>query len=107
MKERAQTVLDEETNNTPFNQRYSQTQIDDLLHELQTTLINRVSASREINDKAQEMTDAVYDSTELTTEEKDTLVDQIENHKMKFLITLMMNLQMMVLKESKRLDYIL
>ncbi|MDU5338901.1 MAG: DUF1542 domain-containing protein, partial [Staphylococcus epidermidis] len=65
----------------PFNQRYSQTQIDDLLHELQTTLINRVSASREINDKAQEMTDAVYDSTELTTEEKDTLVDQIENHK--------------------------
>ena len=90
-----------------FNQRYSQTQIDDLLHELQTTLINRVSASREINDKAQEMTDAVYDSTELTTEEKDTLVDQIENHKMKFLITLMMNLQMMVLKESKRLDYIL
>ena len=25
---------------------------------------------REINDKAQEMTDAVYDSTELTTEEK-------------------------------------
>ena len=27
------------------------------------------------------MTDAVYDSTELTTEEKDTLVDQIENHK--------------------------
>lgn len=62
---------------------------------------------REINDKAQEMTDAVYDSTELTTEEKDTLVDQIENHKMKFLITLMMNLQMMVLKESKRLDYIL
>ena len=85
----------------------TQTQIDDLLHELQTTLINRVSASREINDKAQEMTDAVYDSTELTTEEKDTLVDQIENHKMKFLITLMMNLQMMVLKESKRLDYIL
>ncbi|EKS37960.1 SasC/FmtB family protein [Staphylococcus epidermidis] len=81
LKERAQTVLDEETNNTPFNQRYSQTQIDDLLHELQTTLINRVSASREINDKAQEMTDAVYDSTELTTEEKDTLVDQIENHK--------------------------
>lgn len=78
-----------------------------MLHELQTTLINRVSASREINDKAQEMTDAVYDSTELTTEEKDTLVDQIENHKMKFLITLMMNLQMMVLKESKRLDYIL
>ena len=70
LKERAQTVLDEETNNTPFNQRYSQTQIDDLLHELQTTLINRVSASREINDKAQEMTDAVYDSTELTTEEK-------------------------------------
>ena len=54
-----------------------------MLHELQTTLINRVSASREINDKAQEMTDAVYDSTELTTEE-DTLVDQIENHKMKF-----------------------
>ncbi|OFR99610.1 YSIRK signal domain/LPXTG anchor domain surface protein [Staphylococcus sp. HMSC067B04] len=81
LKERAQTVLDEETNNTPFNQRYSQTQIDDLLHELQTTLINRVSASREINDKAQEMTDAVYVSTELTTEEKDTLVDQIENHK--------------------------
>lgn len=81
LKERAQTVLDEETNNTPFNQRYSQTQIDDLLHELQTTLISRVSASREINDKAQEMTDAVYDSTELTTEEKDTLVDQIENHK--------------------------
>lgn len=81
LKERAQTVLDEETNNTPFNQRYSQTQIDDLLHELQTTLISRVSASREINDKAQEMTDGVYDSTELTTEEKDTLVDQIENHK--------------------------
>ena len=107
LKERAQTVLDEETNNTPFNQRYSQTQIDDLLHELQTTLISRVSASREINDKAQEMTDGVYDSTELTTEEKDTLVDQIENHKMKFLITLMMNLQMMVLKELKRLDYTL
>ena len=64
-----------------------------------------MSASREINDKAQEMTDGVYDSTELTTEEKDTLVDQIENHKMKFLITLMMNLQMMVLKELKRLDY--
>ena len=41
LKERAQTVLDEETNNTPFNQRYSQTQIDDLLHELQTTLISR------------------------------------------------------------------
>lgn len=81
LKERAQNVLDEETNNTPFNQRYSQTQIDDLLHELQTTLISRVSSSREINDKAQEMTDGVYDSTELTTEEKDTLVDQIENHK--------------------------
>ena len=31
LKERAQTVLDEETNNTPFNQRYSQTQIDDLI----------------------------------------------------------------------------
>ena len=35
-----------------LTKRYSQTQIDDLLHELQTTLINRVSASREINDKS-------------------------------------------------------
>ncbi|MBL7565009.1 DUF1542 domain-containing protein [Staphylococcus saccharolyticus] len=81
LKERAQTILDGEANNVPFNQRYSQTQIDGLLHELQTTLISRVSASRELNDTAQEMTDGAYDSKELTTEEKDALVEQIKNHK--------------------------
>ena len=58
LKETAQTVLDEENQNVPFDQRYSQSRIDNLLHELQTTLINRVNATHEINHKAQEMSDS-------------------------------------------------
>ena len=52
LKETAQTVLDEENQNVPFDQRYSQSRIDNLLHELQTTLINRVNATHEINHKS-------------------------------------------------------
>ena len=70
LKETAQTVLDEENQNVPFDQRYSQSRIDNLLHELQTTLINRVNATHEINHKAQEMSDRRRNNTELTSEER-------------------------------------
>nr|WP_311043436.1 DUF1542 domain-containing protein [Staphylococcus caprae] len=81
LKETAQTVLDEENQNIPFDQRYSQSRIDNLLHELQTTLINRVNATNEINHKAQEMSDSAENNTELTSEEREALLEQIDNHK--------------------------
>lgn len=81
LKETAQTVLDEENQNVPFDQRYSQSRIDNLLHELQTTLINRVNATHEINHKAQEMSDSAENNTELTSEEREALLEQIGNHK--------------------------
>ena len=37
--------------------RVSQAEIDSLLHQLQNTLINRVDAAQEINNKAQDMSD--------------------------------------------------
>ncbi|TBW83298.1 DUF1542 domain-containing protein, partial [Staphylococcus hominis] len=81
LKAQAQTILEEEANNKPINERVSQAEIDSLLHQLQNTLINRVDAAQEINNKAQDMSDEAEANNELTTEEKDTLVDQIENHK--------------------------
>ncbi|WP_145400264.1 DUF1542 domain-containing protein, partial [Staphylococcus epidermidis] len=52
-----------------------------MLEELERRLINGVSGWREINDKGEEMSDGVYDSRELSSEEKDRLVDEIENDK--------------------------
>ena len=54
--------------------RYSQSRIDNLLHELQTTLINRVNATHEINHKAQEMSDSAENNTELTSEERRSII---------------------------------
>lgn len=81
LKETAQNVLDEENQDLPFDQRYSQAQINSLLRELQNTLINRVDASNELNNKAQEMSDSVDNNTELTSEERESLLEQIDNHK--------------------------
>lgn len=81
LKAKAQTILDEEANNKPLNERVSQATIDSLLHQLQNTLINRLAATQEINQKAQDLSDEADASSELTTEEKDTLMERIDNDK--------------------------
>ncbi|MCC3754475.1 SasC/FmtB family protein [Staphylococcus capitis] len=81
LKAKAQTILDEEANNKPLNERVSQATIDSLLHQLQNTLVNRLAATQEINQKAQELSDEADGSSELTTEEKDTLMERIDNDK--------------------------
>ena len=81
LKAQAQTILDEEANNKPINERVYQAEIDSLLHQLQNTLINRVDAAQEINNKAQDMSDEAEANNELTTEEKDALTERIDNDK--------------------------
>ncbi|MCM3497772.1 SasC/FmtB family protein [Staphylococcus capitis] len=81
LKAQAQTILEEEANNKPINERVSQAEIDSLLHQLQNTLINRVDAAQEINNKAQDMSDEAEANNELTTEEKEALTERIDNDK--------------------------
>lgn len=81
LKKQAQTILDEDANSVPLDQRASQATIDGLVTKMQNTLISRKEAVKEIENKAQEMSDAIDDNTELTTEEKDKAHEAIDGHK--------------------------
>lgn len=77
LKARAQTILDESRNNVPINQRVSQADIDQLTYQLQHTLISRVEAARAVNNKADDMTDTVNQDNELTDEEKEAALNEL------------------------------
>lgn len=79
LKARAQTILDESRNNVPINQRISQADIDQLTYQLQHTLISRVEAARAVNNKADDMTDTVNQDNELTDEEKEAALEELDN----------------------------
>lgn len=81
LKRRAQTILDENRNNVPLNQRVSQADIDALTNQLQHTLIRSIDAENEINRKVNQMEDLVNQNDELTDEEKQAAIQVIEDHK--------------------------
>ena len=51
LKQQALTILNEDRNHVPLNQQVSQATIDNLLHQMQHTLISRVDAARELGQK--------------------------------------------------------
>ncbi|HDJ2895048.1 TPA: LPXTG-anchored repetitive surface protein SasC [Staphylococcus aureus] len=81
LKRRAQTILDENRNNVPLNQRVSQADIDALTNQMQHTLIRSVDAENAVNKKVDQMEDLVNQNDELTDEEKQAAIQVIEEHK--------------------------
>ncbi|MCM0450593.1 LPXTG-anchored repetitive surface protein SasC [Staphylococcus aureus] len=81
LKRRAQTILDENRNNVPLNNRVSQADIDSLTNQMQHTLIRSVDAENAINKKVDQMEDLVNQNDELTDEEKQAAIQVIEEHK--------------------------
>lgn len=81
LKQQAQTILNEDRNNVPLNQQVSQATIDDLLHQMQHTLISRVDAARELGQKADDRSDEVDTVNDLTDDENDAYRGQITNLK--------------------------
>ncbi|MGZ1626431.1 LPXTG-anchored aggregation protein SasC [Staphylococcus argenteus] len=81
LKRRAQTILDENRNNVPLNQRVSQADIDSLTNQMQHTLIRSADAENEVNRKVDQMEDLVNQNDELTDEEKQAAIQVIEEHK--------------------------
>lgn len=81
LKLKAEPILEEETDGIPIDERKSQAEIDQLTNEMSTALINRLEATKKINDKAQDMSDATDDNDLLTEEEKDKNDDIIDQHK--------------------------
>ncbi|MCS5350058.1 LPXTG-anchored repetitive surface protein SasC [Staphylococcus aureus] len=81
LKRRAQTILDENRNNVPLNQRVSQADIDSLANQMQHTLIRSVEAENAVNKKVDQMEDLVNQNDELTDEEKQAAIQIIEDHK--------------------------
>ncbi len=81
LKQRAQTILDENRNNVPLNKRVSQADIDSLTNQMQHTLIRSVDAENAVNKKVDQMEDLVNQNDELTDEEKQAAIQVIEEHK--------------------------
>lgn len=81
LKRRAQTILDENRNNVPLDQRVSQADIDTLTNQMQHTLIRSVDAENAVNQKADQMQDLINQNDELTDEEKQAANQIIEEHK--------------------------
>ncbi|GJF39953.1 LPXTG-anchored repetitive surface protein SasC [Staphylococcus argenteus] len=81
LKRRSQTILDENRNNVPLNQRVSQADIDSLTNQMQHTLIRSADAENEVNRKVDQMEDLVNQNDELTDEEKQAAIQVIEEHK--------------------------
>ncbi|EFB49855.1 cell-wall-anchored protein SasC (LPXTG motif) [Staphylococcus aureus subsp. aureus D139] len=81
LKRRAQTILDENRNNVPLNNRVSQADIDSLTNQMQHTLIRSVDAENAVNKKVDQMEDLVKQNDELTDEEKQAAIQVIEEHK--------------------------
>ncbi|HDJ1994725.1 DUF1542 domain-containing protein [Staphylococcus aureus] len=81
LKRRAQTILDENRNNVPLNNRVSQADIDSLTNQMQLTLIRSVDAENAVNKKVDQMEDLVNQNDELTDEEKQAAIQVIEEHK--------------------------
>ncbi|CAC6085881.1 putative surface anchored protein [Staphylococcus aureus] len=81
LKRRAQTILDENRNNVPLNNRVSQADIDSLTNQMQHTLIRSVDAENAVNKKVDQMEDLVNQNDELTDEEKQAAIQVIEEHK--------------------------
>lgn len=81
LKRRAQAIIDEETNNVPISQRASQADIDALGQQMTSTLVDSSEANRRIETKANEMTDLARGNHQLTQEERESLINQINQHK--------------------------
>lgn len=81
LKRRAQSILDENRNNVPLNQRVSQADIDSLTNQMQHTLIRSAEAENAVNRKVDQMEDLVNQNDELTDEEKQAAIQVIEEHK--------------------------
>lgn len=81
LKRRAQTILDENRNNVPLDQRVSQADIDTLTNQMQHTLIRSVDDENAVNQKADQMQDLINQNDELTDEEKQAANQIIEEHK--------------------------
>ena len=82
LKQQALTILNEDRNHVPLNQQVSQATIDNLLHQMQHTLISRVDAARELGQKADDRSDEVDTVNDLTDDENDAYRGQITNLKM-------------------------
>ncbi|TLW00814.1 SasC/FmtB family protein [Staphylococcus aureus] len=80
LKRRAQTILDENRNNVPLDQRVSQADIDTLTNQMQHTLIRSVDAENAVNQKADQMQDLINQNDELTDEEKQVALNQLANN---------------------------
>ena len=81
LKQQALTILNEDRNHVPLNQQVSQATIDNLLHQMQHTLISRVDAARELGQKADDRSDEVDTVNDLTDDENDAYRGQITNLK--------------------------
>lgn len=81
LKQQAQTILNEDRNHVPLNQQVSQATTDQLLQQMQHTLISRVDAARELGQKADDRSDEVDNIKDLTDDENDAYRGQITNLK--------------------------
>lgn len=81
LKQQAQTMLNEDRNHVPLNQQVSQATTDQLLQQMQHTLISRVDAARELGQKADDRSDEVDNVKDLTDDENDAYRGQITNLK--------------------------
>lgn len=81
LKQQAQTILNEDRNHVPLNQQVSQATTDQLLQQMQHTLISRVDAARELGQKADDRSDEVDNVKDLTDDENDAYRGQITNLK--------------------------
>ena len=81
LKQQAQTILNEDRNHVPLNQQVSQATTDQLLQQMQHTLISRVDAARELGQKADDRSDEVDNVKDLTDDENDDYIGQITNLK--------------------------
>lgn len=85
LKQQAQPILDEEADGVEVADRKSQAEIDALTQKMSTTLINRLEAARQINDKAREMIRTNNQNDELTDDEKEQEEENIDQHKQTYL----------------------
>ena len=81
LKQQAQTILNEDRNHVPLNQQVSQATTDQLLQQMQHTLISRVDAARELGQKADDRSDEVDNVKDLTDDENNAYRGQITNLK--------------------------
>ena len=70
-KQQALTILNEDRKPCPFKINKSTSYNDNLLHQMQHTLISRVDAARELGQKADDRSDEVDTVNDLTDDEND------------------------------------